>query len=218
MTRALPPSASVAQPLSGDKLYAPSAERNAAAIAEFIAGHVPGTGRALEIASGTGQHVVSFAARMPGLTWQPTDVEPARLRSIDAYAAEPGLENIRPAFTLDAAQPGWAEEYSGFDLIVVINLLHLIRTDEVQTVVKETATALAPGGTLVLYGPFAREGKLTSPGDARFDAELRAADPLIGYKDTDDMRRWIAASDLEIEILQEMPANNLCILSRKATG
>lgn len=216
MTRALPPSASVAQTLSGGKLHAPAAERNADAIAGFLAEHAPAKGHALEIASGTGQHVIAFAARLPDLTWQPTDVEPDRLRSINAYAAEADLENLHPARTLDATRAGWAADFVGQDLIVLINLLHLISADEARTVIDEAASALVPGGTLVLYGPFAREGKLTSPGDARFDADLRGANPLIGYKDTMDMRRWLLDAGLTIDTLQEMPANNLCFLSRKA--
>ena len=55
----------------------------------------------LEVASGTGEHVVHFAAALPGLTWQPSDPDADRRTSIDAWAT--GMPNIRAALELDAA-------------------------------------------------------------------------------------------------------------------
>ena len=63
--RTLPETASVAQPLPGGKLSAPAAERNASAILEVVQAHAPAGGRALELASGTGQHMVAFARALP---------------------------------------------------------------------------------------------------------------------------------------------------------
>lgn len=214
MTRALPPTASVAHAQEGGKLHAPAAERNGAAIAEVLRAHAPQAGTALEIASGTGQHIALFAAALPALQWQPTDIDPDRLRSIDAHVAAAQLTNVAPALHLDATRKGWAADHPGQALIVLVNLLHLISVPEARTLLTEAATALAPTGTLVIYGPFAREGQLTSDGDARFDAELRAADPAIGYKDTRDMKDWLAHEGLSATT-QEMPANNLAFVCRK---
>lgn len=215
MSRALPPTASVAEAREGAKLHAPAAARNAEAICEVLQQVAPAKGKALEIASGTGQHVVTFAAVLPEVTWQPTDIDAERLRSIDAYVAEAGLSNIAPAQHLDAAAPGWAAHQGPLDLIVLINLLHLISAQDVQTIIDEAAQSLGPGGTLFLYGPFARDGALTSEGDQRFDAQLRAADPEIGYKDTRDMLRWLAGAGLHPEPPREMPANNLALVARR---
>ncbi len=215
MTAKLPPSASVAEPREGGKLFAPAAARNATAIANYLRDHAPQTGKALEIASGTGQHIPHFAAALPGLAWQPTDIEPARLRSIDAHVAEAGATNVASAVILDATQPGWAATVAAQDLVLVVNLLHLIPTERVICLIDEAARALKAGGTLVIYGPFARDGQLTSEGDARFDAELRAADPTIGYKDIRDMHLWLEKAGLAAEPVTEMPANNLIFLARK---
>lgn len=215
MSRALPPTASVAEAREGAKLHAPAAARNAEAICGMLTAVAPARGKALEIASGTGQHVVAFAAALPGITWQPTDIDPDRLRSIDAHAADAGLSNINPSMHLDAAVPGWGASHGGLDLIVLVNLLHLIGSDESRNVITEAAAALAPGGTLFLYGPFARDGALTSDGDRRFDAQLRAADPAIGYKDTADMHRWLTEAGLAAEPPHEMPANNLAFVARR---
>lgn len=218
MSGALPPSASVATPVEGVKLFAPSAERNAQTLCDLLRANAPQSGRALEIASGTGQHIARFAAALPDLHWQPSDIDPARLKSIDAYVQDATCPNVAPAVLLNAAQPGWGTAHQGLSLIVLINLLHLILEPDARTILTEAAQALAPDGTLILYGPFARDGKLTSAGDARFDAELRGADPAIGYKDTRDIMLWLRAAGLNVKAPCDMPANNLAFIARKASS
>ncbi|MAC79903.1 MAG: methyltransferase [Rhodobacteraceae bacterium] len=215
MSRPLPPTASVAEPAGGARLYAPSADRNVGPIADLLAQVAPATGRALEIASGTGQHVIVFADRLPGLHWQPTDPQADRRASIDAYAADAGLPNIRPAQPLDACAPGWADTLGHNDLIVLCNLLHLISWPEVQALLAEAAKALAPGGTFVIYGPFKRGGELTSEGDRTFDAQLRASDPAIGYKDDFDTLDLLVSHGLDVAQVVEMPANNLALIATR---
>ncbi len=213
--RTLPPTASVAHAGEGAKMHAPSAERNAAAIAAALCEIAPETGRALEIASGTGQHVVAFAAAMPGLIWQPTEIDAARRASIDAYAAEAGLPNLRAAMALDATEAGWGKAQSGQALIVLINLLHLISAPEARQIIGEAAQALAPGGSFAVYGPFLRDGQATSEGDARFHASLTAQDPAIGYKDLSEVEGWLRAAGLTLHPVRQMPANNLFLLAER---
>ncbi|WP_318010161.1 DUF938 domain-containing protein [Roseovarius carneus] len=193
-------------------MNAPAAARNAAVITAVMQEITPLRGRALEIASGTGQHVVQFAAALPELMWQPTEPDAMRRLSIDAYALRAGLPNLRPALHLDAAKPGWHKDHYGQDLIVMINLLHLISEAEAQTVIHETARALAPGGRFLLYGPFLRDGRATSEGDAAFHASLRASDPEIGYKDTAQIGAWAEAAGLIKPTWRKMPANNLMLI------
>ena len=215
MTAKLPPSASVALPTRGAMLHAPAADRNKDALCDLLRDHGPQKGRALEIASGTGQHIAAFARALPDLHWQPTEPAPDRRASIDAYIAEAGLTNVAPAAPLDAAAAGWHKPLPPQDLIFLANLLHLIPTEAAQMLITEAALAVAPGGTLILYGPFRREGVLTSDGDAKFDAELRTADPAIGYKDTVDITRWLSDAALSPIDRIDMPANNLAFIARK---
>ena len=215
--RSLPPSASIATPLEGEKLHAPSADRNSADICALIQTLVPPRGNALEIASGTGQHVTAFAAALPNMRWHPTDVDTSRLVSIAAYSAETGLTNIANPVYLDATSAGWGASFDPMDLIFLVNLLHLINADECRTLIKEAAKALIPNGTLMLYGPFKRDGQLTSDGDARFDADLRAADPDIGYKDDLDIQTWLGDAGLKNVEITRMPANNLAFVARSTS-
>ena len=216
MTRRLdlPDTASVATPGDGGKLCAPSAERNAGPICDLVAAHGPATGRALELASGTGQHAVALARRLPDLDWQPSEPDAERRASIRAWAAEADLPNLRDPVEIDAARPGWSATHGAFDLVLLVNLFHLIPEDDARAIVAEVARALAPGGAFILYGPFMRGGELTSEGDARFHASLTAQDPAIGYKDDFDVTDWLHDAGLTLGALIEMPANNLAFVAR----
>lgn len=211
----LPDSPATAAPDTDGRIFAPSAARNMDDIAALIADVAPPTGRALEIASGSGEHAVTFAREMPGLTWQPSDIDAARRASVDAHAARAGLPNLRPAVALDAIAPGWARQHGGQDLIVLVNLLHLISEKEARSLIAEAAAALAPGGVFVFYGPFLRDGKTTSPGDAQFHASLTAQDPDIGYKNDWDVIDWVQANWLDLVMVVEMPANNMAFVTRR---
>lgn len=211
----LPDTASVAAPGDGGRLHAPAAERNAGPILSLIRHHGPAAGRVLELASGTGQHAAAFAAALPGLDWQPSEIDPARRASIDAWAADADAPNLRPAIALDATAPGWGAAHPGQDMILTVNLLHLISTPEARTLISEAAQALAPDGRLIVYGPFLRAGETTSEGDASFDASLRAQDPEIGYKDDFDVIDWMHEAGLVLVDVVEMPANNLGIVARR---
>lgn len=212
----LPDTASVATPSGDGRMFAPSAARNVHDIATLVAHHAPAKGRALELASGTGEHVVIFAHRMPDLDWQPSDIDPARRASVDAHAAVANLPNLRPAIALDATVAGWSDTHGGQDLIVLVNLLHLISRSEAKTLIAEASDALVTGGLLVLYGPFLRDGETTSQGDASFHASLIAQDPDIGYKDDWDIIDWIQSKRLALVQVMEMPANNMAFVARRA--
>ncbi|WP_299424876.1 DUF938 domain-containing protein [uncultured Shimia sp.] len=207
----LPDSASVATPDSGGKLFAPSAARNSEPLTQALTPFVPPSGRALEIASGTGQHVVAYAQAFPGTQWQPTEVDPNRITSIAAYLAEAALSNVQAPILLDATAPGWSLHTGPVDLILLSNLLHLISQPEAEVLISEAAQALAPGGCLAIYGPFTRDGTLVSDGDVQFDASLRAQDPELGYKSDTAIRDFGVSRGLKSRDTIEMPANNLLL-------
>ncbi len=211
--RALPASASVATQGAGSRLVAPAATRNAAALCALLVEMAPSSGHALEIASGTGQHVAEFAKTLPDVTWQPTEVDPERRASIDAYAAD--YPNVAPAAELDASAPGWHKQFGGQDLIVLINLLHLVSWPEVEVFLHEAALALGPGGRLILYGPFMRNGALTSSGDERFHAALASQDPDIGYKNDTEIKARLHHHGLQVHHIVDMPANNLAFVAER---
>lgn len=210
----LPDSASVATPDSGGKLFAPSAARNTEPLTKALTEFVPPQGRALEIASGTGQHIISYAKAFPQVTWQPTEVAEDRIASIAAYLSEASLTNVETPIPLDATAPGWGGTSGPVDLILLSNLLHLISQAETEVLISEASQALAPGGYLAIYGPFSRDGVLVSDGDVQFDQSLRTQDPEIGYKSDVGIRSFGATCGLSPNKAIEMPANNLLLTWR----
>lgn len=140
------PRISVAHKGTGARLHAPAAERNAGALLDLLKTHAPASGTALELASGTGQHVTHFATHLPGLTWQPTDITDDRLASIAAWSADAPQGAILPPLALDATRAGWSGTHNGFALVLLVNLLHLVSTQAARTLIAEAGQALAPQG------------------------------------------------------------------------
>ncbi|MCT8330696.1 class I SAM-dependent methyltransferase [Acidimangrovimonas sediminis] len=199
-----------------DRRIAASAERNTAPILAVLGRHAPRQGRALELAAGTGQHSVAFAEAFPGLHWQPSDGAADALASIAAWRRVSGLANLAEPVLLDIAEPDWGLRHSGQDLVFVANLLHLISEAEALSVLHGMGQALQPGGTAMVYGPFRRNGALTSEGDRTFDASLRRQDADIGYKDEAWVTGMAAGAGLTLRAAEDMPANNLCLVFGKA--
>lgn len=203
-----------AEVLADGRRMVPSAARNAGPILGVLQG-LDLQGTLLEIASGAGLHAAHMAAPL-GLVWQPSDVDPENFASIRAWAATSQAEILAP-IVLDATEAGWATRHGAWDAILIVNLLHLIATPAAETLLAELPRALRPGGTVCLYGPFLRDGRPTSAGDAAFDASLRAQDSTLGYKDLDWVLTRLTAAGLRVEII-EMPANNLMLIARNSNS
>lgn len=217
MTRKLdlPNTANQADPAGDGRLFAPSAARNTGPISDLLASRLGPQGRLLEIASGTGEHITSYATRLPGWRLQPSDIDPDRIASIAAWIAHSGETNVAQPGELDAAQPGWGVTIEPVDAVFISNLFHLIPEAATRTILTEATQALKPGGKLIVYGPFMRAGELTSEGDAAFHASLSGHDPDIGYKDDFDMIDWMQSAGLEPLEVVEMPSNNLAFLCQR---
>ena len=211
----LPTSACVTNIEKAGRLNAPSAVRNAEHILELVRNTAIKSGNALEIASGTGQHVVKLAAALPLLDWQPSDVDETRIKSIRCWSDDHHLTNLKPPCLLDATKEGWAVDYQGQDLILLVNLLHLISTKETKILVKEMSKAMASNGFSIIYGPFMRKGKLISKNDMEFHHSLINTDPDLGYKNDIDMLDLFREAGLVHLSTKKMPANNLAFITQK---
>ena len=211
----LPTSACVTNIEGDGRLNAPSAVRNAEHIVELVSNTAIKSGNALEIASGTGQHVLKLAAALPLLDWQPSDVDETRIKSIRCWSDDHNLTNLKPPCLLDASKEGWAVDYHGQDLILLVNLLHLISFEETKILVKEVSKALASKGVSIIYGPFMRKGKLISKNDIEFHHSLINTDPDLGYKNDIDMLDLFREAGLVHLSTKKMPANNLAFITQK---
>ena len=211
----LPDTASVVNSKDGERLFSASAERNSAPIINVVKRVAPNSGEALEIASGTGQHIVKLALSLPNLLWLPSEVEEERIKSISAWIKAENLSNIKPPLYLDATETGWSESLPQSDFILLVNLLHLISWNETEILIDELSKALKTKGIALIYGPFMRNGELTSEGDRNFHISLTQTDPDIGYKDDLDMLKLFSKSGLSCIEKVQMPANNLAFVLKK---
>ena len=199
--------------------YAPAASRNREAILDVLRRVLPGDGMVLEIASGSGEHAAFFAPNLADRSgsrqWQPTDIDPDAMRSIDAHArdADPSGGAILPAKCLDTAAPDWPVD--GAAAIVCINMIHIAPWSACEGLMRGAGRVLRQGGPLCLYGPFKRGGAHTAPTNDAFDASLRARDAAWGVRDLEDVAALAAQNGLALDEIIDMPANNLSVVFRR---
>lgn len=196
------------------KRHAPATLRNRDAILAILRDALPSAGLALEVASGSGEHAIHFAAALPALDWQPSDPDPAALASIGAWRAEAGLPNLRAPILLDAAGD-WPIDR--VDAILCINMVHISPWDATLGLLRGAGRALPPGGLLYLYGPYIRDDVETAPSNLAFDASLKARDPRWGLRRVEDVVAAAEAQGLRFDRLVEMAANNLSVIFRRRT-
>jgi SAM-dependent methyltransferase len=199
--------------VSDHRRSAPAALRNAGPITDVLRDALPERGLVLEIASGSGEHSLHFAREFPKLLFQPSDPEPAALRSIEAWRAEAGLFNLLPPVSLDARAADWAVPLA--DAILCINMVHISPWLATAGLMRGAGKLLAPGALLYLYGPYRREGMETAPSNEAFDESLRAQNEEWGLRDVDAVADEAGLHGLQLERIVEMPANNLSLLFRK---
>jgi hypothetical protein len=193
-----------------NRLHAPATQRNKAAIAAVLAGWLPGHGTVLELASGTGEHALHFAAAFPDLFWQPSDPDAAHRRSIEAYRSAEGTANLREPLTLDVTLADWPLE-APVEAMVCCNMIHIAPWAAAEGLFAGAGRYLNAGGGLYLYGPFVQPGVETAPSNLAFDASLRAQNPAWGLRDLAEVTSLAVAAGLAPPRVEAMPANNLSL-------
>lgn len=195
------------------KWFLPPSERNKDPILDVLSRVLPRRGVVLEIASGTGQHVVHFAKALPGLTWQPSDPDPELRESIALRVREAQLANINPPIEVDVTRLPWPLLTA--DAIVCINMIHVAPWSATLALLEGSKALLPPEHVLFLYGPYRRLGRHTSKNDEQFDADLRAQDPEWGLRDLEAVSEAAASSAFELAEIVDMPANNFSLIFKR---
>jgi SAM-dependent methyltransferase len=201
-------------PSSASARFAPAAARNRDPILAVLREHLPANGLVLEIASGTGEHAVHFAAALPGVTWQPSDPDADARASIAAHREMAALANLLAPIELDAALPVWPLAQA--DAIVSINMIHIAPWAACLGLIAGAERLLPPNGVLFLYGPFRENGGFEAASNAAFDADLRGRNPAWGIRDREEVADIAAKHGLQFAARVAMPANNLSLVFRKA--
>lgn len=186
------------------KPYADACDENKAPILTVLVRLFQDVRSVLEIGSGTGQHAVHFAAAMPWITWQTSDLE-ANHPGISAWLEESALPNLRDPITLDVGGVWPVAEYDG---VFSANTTHIMSWPEVEQMFQGIGHVLKPGGCFALYGPFNYLGDYTSESNRRFDQWLKSRDPLSGIRDFEALNGLAGANNLQFSEDVEMPVNN----------
>ena len=201
------------------RLDAPAFHRNHEAIRSVLLRFLTDkSGDVVEAGSGTGQHVVDFARHMPGIIWWPSDLNEQHLKSIAAWRAHAGLENIRPPLRIDLSDPAWCPQMhdgSGPKNLLAVfcaNVIHIAPWRVAEGLFAGAGRYLPAGGRLFLYGPFKRGGKHTAISNAVFDTSLREGNPEWGVRDIEALEKLAGTAGLVLAEIVEMPANNLILV------
>jgi len=200
-------------PMTDARRHAPATLRNRDPILAILRQVLPARGKVLEIASGSGEHALYFAAALPQLTWQPSDPSPEARASIAVWREEAGSANLLPPLAIDAALADWPITHA--DAMVCINMIHISPWNATEGLMRAAERLLPTSAPLVLYGPFLRANRPLVPSNAAFDADLKLRDPWWGLRDLDMVCDLAAKHGLVRDSVIDMPANNLSVVLRR---
>ena len=192
---------------------APHVARNTGPIIDVLRGILPDEGLVLEIASGSGEHILAFAQAFPRLLWQPTDADPVSLRSADAWRMAQGAPNLLAPVPLDAARANWPIEEA--DAILCINMVHISPWAATEGLMRGAGKELPSGAPLYLYGAYFQDGVEPAPSNVAFNASLMERNPQWGVRRLEEVVEEAGKNGLTLDAAVSMPANNLSLVFRK---
>lgn len=195
------------------KQHSPAAARNIAPIGDVLSEWLPSSGLVLELASGSGEHGLAFAARFPHLQWQPSDPDEAARASISAWQRDAALGNFLPPLTLNAASDRWPVVSA--DALVAINMVHISPWAATLGLFAGAARVLSEKAPIILYGPYWEDGVEPAPSNIAFDESLKSRNAAWGLRQLSDVAA--AAQDVGFHLVQRraMPANNIMLLFQR---
>ena len=197
-----------------EKPCAPACERNREPILDVLRDHFGDRRAVLEIGSGTGQHAIFFAARLPHLLWQTSD-RAENLPGIQAWLDEAGLPNTPPPLDLDVMRAWPARRY---DAVFSANTLHILPWAALERLFAGLPDVLASDARVAIYGPFNYGGCFTSASNAAFDLRLKEDAPHRGIRDFEEVNRLAGLAGLELVEDRAMPSNNRCLVWRRSAA
>jgi hypothetical protein len=202
--------------MTDHRQYGPTTVRNRDFILDVLRAVLPAGGVILEIASGSGEHVVHFARNFPSLVFQPSDPDPDALLSVAAWVEATHVTNVRAPIVLDASHPFWP--IASADGIICINMVHISPWGATLGLIKGAAAILPPASPFYLYGPYKREGFAAAPSNQAFDRSLRDRNPTWGLRDLETVAAIAQSVGFSVPVITEMPANNLSVVFRRMSS
>ena len=194
------------------KQYSQACDENREPILGILGDVFSNAHNILEIGSGTGQHAVYFAHRLPYLTWQPSDLSEHHA-SINAWRDEADLENVLPPIELNVTAATWPD--GNYDGLFSANTTHIMSWEAVQSMFRGIEKLMPTDARFCLYGPFNYGGSFSSDSNRRFDAWLKDRDPASGIRDIEALADLATVNGFTLEADNEMPVNNRLLVWKK---
>ena len=188
-----------------NKPYSESCDQNKDHILSILSPLFSSCDNVLEIASGTGQHAIYFADKMPHLKWHTSDCLPY-LEGINSWLAESDVKNIVEPFELNVSTSTWPA--LDVDAVFTANSLHIMSKEDVTNLISGVGELLRSHGSFVIYGPFNYKGNYTSDSNMRFDEWLKSSDAMSCIKNFEDVVSQAEDNNMTLVCDYEMPANN----------
>ena len=194
------------------KPYAASCDQNKDVILSVLQEILSDKQDVLEIGTGTGQHAIYFAEKLPHLTWQCSDQRQYH-DGMQLWLDEANLDNVLAPIALNVSTDSWPKKQ--YDTLYSANITHIMHWNNVVDLFTEGAKCLKEDGQMIFYGPFNYSGRYTSLGNEQFDQHLKSEDPLRGIRDFDDLNKLANDNGLVLVSDIEMPANNRILFWQK---
>ena len=189
--------------------FSEAAEKNKNHILLVLQEWLPTHARVLEIGSGSGQHALHMAAEMKSITWQPTERSegmPDLTKNLSDY----GSPNILKPVMLDLSSERWPKV--DINCVYSANVMHIVKKNLGENLIRGVGDNLAEGGLLILYGPYKYGGDFTTQSNADFDAWLRERNPHSGIRDFEWVNDLADHHGLSLQADLSMPANNQILI------
>ena len=194
------------------KPYSESCNQNRDHILQVIS-HLLANNRAvLEIGSGTGQHAVYFAEKLPHLLWYTSDCIEYH-SGINSWLEEAGLDNTRAPVELNVSTSSWPD--IEVDAVFSANTAHIMHWNDVEAMFEGVGKSLDSNAKFLLYGPFNYGQRYTSDSNASFDDWLKDRDPESGIRNFEDLNRLAESAGMQLVRDYEMPVNNRILYWKK---
>jgi len=204
--------------MESKKRFAPSAEKNKDPILGVLKKHLPARKQlCLEIASGTGQHVIHFASELSDISFQPSEYDETNLYSIQEYITDSKLSNILPPIRIDITSPidQWNLIHQQYDLLININMIHISPWQCTLQLFKKAKQLLKSDGLLITYGPYANRGIISPESNVKFNEYLIEKNPGWGLRDIEDLKIVASQNQFHLMVIEEMPSNNKSLIWKK---
>ncbi len=202
-----------------ERLFFSSTSRNRKSIEKVLRKVLPSQGTVLEIASGSGEHAVSFQNSFPQITWQASDPDSLHRKSINSWIKVKRLQEKMPTpLDLDVEKMPWPlskQFLTSLNAIVCINMLHISPWSCTKSLLRGSSLHLNKDAPLFIYGPFREKGKTTSASNENFDKYLKEKNKLWGIRNLEEVTKYAESKGLERISVTEMPANNISVVFKK---